>query len=503
VDSIKLPREVHVNILLVSPQTPMTFWSLKHAVRFVARKAAFPPLGLLTVAAMLPRSWNMRLVDMDVHGLRDADLRWADYVLIGAMIVHKQSIDEEIIPRCKRLGIPIIAGGPLFTTGYEEYAGAVHAVCGECEEIIDDVIRDMETGELKDRYESTHGFPDVTKTPVPRWDLIELRYYATMPVQFSRGCPFDCEFCDIIIMNGRKPRTKTPEQMVGELNALQDAGWVGTVFFVDDNFIGNKKLVKQFLRAMIDWRAERQPQMDFITEASVNLADDQELLDLMAASGFARVFIGIETPVPESLREAQKYQNTHGDLVQMVKTVQRSGMEVMGGFIIGFDNDPQEIFELQYDFIQKSGISNAMVGLLTALPKTQLWHRLSGEGRLDTKSTGNNTEAALNFIPKLDREFLVANYKRLMKSLYEPATYYRRVLTFLDEYGPRGPKLKLTGEDIYAFFRTLWMMGVLHRGRRAFWKYLATILVRYPNKLPKAIALAIHGFHFRTVAQRL
>jgi radical SAM superfamily enzyme YgiQ (UPF0313 family) len=324
-----------------------------------------------------------------------------------------------------------------------------------------------------------------------------------MPVQFSRGCPFDCEFCDIIIMNGRKPRTKTPEQMIAELDSLYAAGWIGTVFFVDDNFIGNKKLVKEFLRALIAWRERVKPELDFITEASVNLADDKELMDLMAAAGFRRVFIGIETPVPESLREAQKYQNTHGDLVEMVKTVQRNGMEVMGGFIVGFDNDPQEIFELQYDFIQKTGIASAMVGLLTALPKTQLYHRLLGEGRLDTKSTGNNTEAVLNFMPKLDREFLISNYKRLMRTLYEPSTYYRRVLTFLNEYGPRGPELKLTLDDLRAFFRTLWMMGVVHRGRRAFWKFLATVLVRYPRKLPKSIALAIHGFHYRMVAQRL
>jgi radical SAM superfamily enzyme YgiQ (UPF0313 family) len=492
-----------MNILLISPQTPMTFWSLKHAVRFMSRHAAFPPLGLLTVAAMLPKSWNLRLVDMEVTRLRDSDLEWADYVLIGAMIVHKQSIDEDIIPRCQRLGKTIIGGGPLFTTGHEKYAGLVHAVCGECEEIIDGVIHDMELGELKPKYESTHGFPDVTKTPVPRWDLVNVRSYGTMPLQFSRGCPFDCEFCDIIIMNGRKPRTKKPEQMIAELDSLYAAGWIGTVFFVDDNFIGNKRLVKEFLRALIGWRERVKPEIDFITEASVNLADDKELMDLMAAAGFRRVFIGIETPVPASLVECQKYQNTHGDLAEMIKTVQRNGMEVMGGFIVGFDSDPQEIFELQYDFIQKTGIAAAMVGLLTALPKTQLYHRLLGEGRLDTHSTGNNTEAVLNFIPKLDREFLISNYKRLMRTLYEPSTYYRRVLTFLNEYGPRGPELKLTLDDIRAFFRTLWVMGVVHRGRRAFWKYLATVLVRYPRKLPKSIALAIHGFHYRMVAQKL
>jgi radical SAM superfamily enzyme YgiQ (UPF0313 family) len=491
-----------MNVLLISPRTPMTFWSLKHAVRFVSKRAAFPPLGLLTVAAMLPRSWNLRLVDMDVTRLRDTDIQWADYVMVGAMIVHKQSVQEEIIPRCKQLGRAIIGGGPLFTTGYEDYA-AVHAVCGESEEIIEDVIRDMESGDIKAKYESRHGFPDVTKTPVPRWDLINPRHYATMSIQFSRGCPFDCEFCDIIIMNGRKPRTKTPEQMIAEIDALDVAGWSGTIFFVDDNFIGNKKLVKQFLRALVEWRERRKPQVDFITEASVNLADDQELLDLMVAAGFRRVFIGIETPVPESLREAQKYQNTHGDLVEKIKTVQRSGMEVMGGFIVGFDNDPQEIFDLQYNFIQNTGIAAAMVGLLTALPKTQLYHRLLGEGRLDTISTGNNTEAVLNFIPKLDREFLINGYKRLMWTLYEPRTYYRRVLTFLAEYRPRGPKLRLTFTDLRAFARSLWMMGVRHRGRRAFWKYLATVLVRHPRKLPPAIALAIHGFHYRMVAKRL
>lgn len=494
-----------MNVLLVSPQTPMTFWSLKHAVRFVSRRAAFPPLGLLTVAALLPRSWNLRVVDMDVHRLRDSDLRWADYVLVGAMIVHKQSIEEEIIPRCKRMNRSIIGGGPLFTTGYDDYAADVHAVCGECEDIIDDVIHDMEAGTLRPKYQSANGFPDLLNTPVPRWDLINIRHYATMSIQMSRGCPFDCEFCDIVIMNGHKPRTKSPSQMLAELDALHFAGWQGTVFFVDDNFIGNKKLVKEFLRKLVAWRKIRRPQIDFITEASVNLADDQELMDLMAAAGFHRVFIGIETPSADSLLEAKKVQNTHGDLAEKVQAVQRSGMEVMGGFIVGFDSDPQEIFQLQFDFIQKTGIAAAMVGLLTALPKTKLYHRLLGEGRLDTQSqtTGNNTQAVLNFIPKLDREFLLNGYKRLMWKLYEPKAYYRRALTFLKVYRPRGPTLKLTAGDIRAFFRSLWVMGILHRGRTAFWRYLAIVLLRHPRKLPPAIALAIHGFHYRMVAKRL
>ncbi len=494
-----------MNILLVSPQTPTTFWSARHALRFISKRSAFPPLGLLTVAAMLPKSWNIRLIDMDVTRLRDADVRWADYVMVGAMIVHKESVRKDIIPRCQRIGRPIIGGGPLFTTGYEEYVPDVHAVLGECEEFIDEVVRDIESSELKDTYQTTGGFPDITHTPVPRWDLINPRHYATMSIQFSRGCPFNCEFCDIIVMNGHKPRTKTPDQMLAELDALKAAGYHGTVFFVDDNFIGNKKLVKQFLRALIAWRNRHRPQIDFITEASVNLADDRELLDLMVQAGFRRVFLGIETPIAESLVECQKYQNTHGDLADMIRTIQRSGLEVMGGFIVGFDSDPKEVFELQFDFIQKTGIAAAMVGLLTALPKTQLYHRLMGEGRLDehNATTGNNCDGVLNFIPKLDREFLMTRYRSLMKNLYEPSTYYHRVLTFLREYRPQGPRLRLTMTDIRAFFKSLWIMGVLHRGRRAFWKYLATVLVRHPRKLPPAIALAIHGFHYRMVAQGL
>ena len=492
-----------MNVLLVSPQTPTTFWSLKHAVRFVSKRAAFPPLGLLTVAAMLPRTWAIRLVDMDIRRLRDADIRWADYVLVSAMIVHKQSVREDVIPRCKRLAKAIIGGGPLFTTGYEDYAVDVHAVVGECEELIGRLVCDMESGLLQARYESRHGFPDVTNTPVPRFDLIDPRHYATMAIQFSRGCPFECEFCDIIVMNGRRPRTKTPDQIIAELDALLAIGWRGTVFFVDDNFVGNKKLVKRLLRTLVAWRERRQPQVDFITEASVNLADDQELLELMVEAGFRRVFLGIETPVPESLEECRKYQNTHGDLAEKIRTIQQSGLEVMGGFIVGFDNDPQEIFQLQFDFIQKTGIATAMVGLLTALPKTQLYFRLLGEGRLDTDTTGNNTEAVLNFRPKLDREYLIDGYKRLMWKLYEPSTYYSRVLVFLAAYRPRGPKLRITVNDLRAFAQSLWKMGILHRGRFAFWKYLATVLIRHPRELPSAIRLAIHGFHYRMVAKGL
>lgn len=472
-------------------------------MRFVSRRAAFPPLGLLTVAAMLPKSWHLRLIDMDVNRLRDADLLWADYVLVSAMIVHRQSVDDEVIPRCHQFGKPIVAGGPLFTTGYDAYAENVHAAVGECEDTIDRVIADMERGALADKYESDCGFPNIARTPVPRWDLVRMRDYATMSIQFSRGCPFDCEFCDIIVMNGRKPRTKSPMQAIAELDALVTAGWRGTVFFVDDNFIGNKRHVKELLQAIIDWRHQRRPQIDFITEASVNLADDVELMELMTRAGFRSVFLGIETPVSASLEECKKVQNSHGDLADKVRTIQRSGLQVMGGFIVGFDNDPPNIFQLQFDFIQKAGIATAMVGLLSALPKTRLYQRLLGEGRLDNATSGNNTEAVLNFRPMLDREFLTHGYKRLMQSLYEPSNYYRRVLVLLSEYRPRGPKLRTTWGDVRAFAKSLWIMGIVHHGRWAFWKYLTTVLMRHPRKLRAAITLAVHGFHYRMVAKGL
>jgi radical SAM superfamily enzyme YgiQ (UPF0313 family) len=490
-----------MNVLLISPRTPTTFWSLKHAVQFIARRSAFPPLGLLTVAAMLPKSWNLRLVDLNVRPLDDADLNWCDYVMISAMIVHRESV-EVVVARAQRIGRPIVGGGPLFTTGHEAFAGRVHAVLGEAEGIIDEVIHDMEVRQLQDSY-CAHRFPDVSNVPVPRWDLIHLPHYATMPIQFSRGCPFDCEFCDVIVMNGRRPRTKSPEQMLCELDALLDRGWHGRVFVVDDNFIGNRTRVKEFLRALVVWRSERGARLSFLTEASIHLADDAELLNLMALAGFHSVFVGIETPLAASLLECNKRHNADRDLAEGIRIIQRSGIEVMGGFIVGFDNDPREIFDLQFDFIQRTGIATAMVGLLTALPKTRLYQRLLGEGRIDSEATGNNTEAVLNFVPKLDRELLIRGYRKLMTSLYEPRTYYQRVLTFLAEYQPRGPRLSLTKDDLLAFVRSLWTMGIRHNGRRAFWKFLAQVIARHPRKFPAAVALAIHGFHYRMVAKAL
>jgi radical SAM superfamily enzyme YgiQ (UPF0313 family) len=490
-----------MNILLVSPQTPDTFWSFKHALRFVSKRASMPPLGLLTVAAMLPDDWHLKLVDLNVRRLQDADVRWADYVLISAMLVQQASV-REVVQRCHQHGRPVIAGGPLFTTGHEAFPDIQHFVLGEAEELMPQLVEDLRAGTVRPRYQATRR-PDIARTPTPRWDLINPRDYVTMSVQFSRGCPFDCEFCDIIVMNGRVPRTKSPAQLIGELEALRVRGWKDMVFIVDDNFIGNRRNTKALLEAMIEWRGRTRSRMGFLTEASVNLADDPELSTLMVQAGFKKVFVGIETPSIEALTECRKLQNRSRDLVASVHTLQHAGLEVMGGFIVGFDSDSQDIFKRQFEFIQRSGVATAMVGLLTALPETRLWKRLQGEGRLESASSGNNTDGALNFRPKLNREFLTAGYRDLMKQLYEPRTYYQRIRTFLKSHQPNGPRLRLSGSDVMAFVKSFWVLGVWHRGRFSYWRFLWSTLLRRPRQFAVAMELAILGYHFRRVAARL
>ncbi|HEY4984265.1 MAG TPA: DUF4070 domain-containing protein, partial [Verrucomicrobiae bacterium] len=442
-----------------------------------------------------------KLVDKNVERLKDEDLLWADYVLLGAMIVQKESV-REIAARCTALGKIVIAGGPLFTTGHEAFPEIKHFVLGEAEEVMSQVVEDMRRGQLQSIYRAT-GWPDITQTPVPRWDLINLRNYVTMSVQFSRGCPFDCEFCDIIVMNGRVPRTKTPAQLIAELDALCRRGWKDMVFIVDDNFIGDKRRTKTLLHALIEWRQRTRPGIGFLTEASVNLADDPELCALMVQAGFKKVFVGIETPSVEALEECRKRQNQNRDLVAAVQTLQRAGLEVMGGFIVGFDSDQSDIFKRQFEFIQRSGVTTAMVGLLTALPQTRLWQRLKREGRLETESTGNNTDAALNFRPKLNREFLQSGYRELVKKLYEPGAYYQRIRTFLKSHRPTGPRLRMSRADCIAFFKSLWLLGVWHRGRVGYWRLFWGTLLRRPRQFPHAIELAILGYHFRLVANSL
>ena len=490
-----------MRVLLVYPRDPDTFWSFRHVLGFVDKRAAFPPLGLLTVAALLPQDWELRLVDTNVDSLGDRDIAWADWVMLSGMIVHRQSA-REIAKRCVRLGKPLIAGGPLFTGSHRSFPEIRHFVLGEAEDVMDEVVLDMLAGRVKSTYRAP-GFTDVTRSPVPRWDLVDPRRYVALSVQFSRGCPFDCEFCDIVATYGRVPRTKAPLQLVAELEVLHRAGWRDMVFIVDDNFIGNKKRVRELLVALVEWRVRVRPAMGFLTEASVNLADQKDLLDLMAHAGFKKVFVGLESPVTASLEECDKVQNSKRDLKDAVREIQASGLQVLGGFIVGFDNDPPDIFRHQFDFIQGAGVVTAMVGLLTALPQTRLYERLAREGRLLAESLGDNTSAALNFVPRLDRDRLLAGYRELMRSLYAPENYYRRAREFLSTWRPRGPRMRLSRADLRAFLRSMWILGLRGRGRLAYWRFFWTTLIREPRKFHAAMEIAIMGHHFRILSAGL
>jgi len=490
-----------MNILLVSPATPETFWSFRHVLRLMRRRSAFPPLGLLTVAAMLPRHWHLKLVDMDVEPLEDADIDWADWVMLSGMIIHTDSC-RLVAARCAARAKPVIAGGPLFTSGHEQFPEIPHFVIGEAEDIMPDLVADMIRGAVRARYEAPRK-PDITTTPIPRWDLVRVSDYVTAPLQFSRGCPFNCEFCDIPIMYGRTPRMKTTRQVIRELDALLAAGWRESIFIVDDNFIGHRTRAKELLRALTDWRRARSVRIPFLAEASLNLVDDEELLRLMVEAGFKKVFVGIETPIAESLAECEKVQNTDRDLVAAVRKIQNAGLEVMGGFIIGFDSDQTNIFERQWAFIQETGIVTAMVGLLNALPNTRLFTRLSMEGRILRRTTGNNLDAVLNFVPKLDRDALLDGYRSLVKRLYAPTSYYRRIRSFLREYRRRGPHTGPTAGDVGAFIRSMWTLGVCSRGRLAYWSFVGQTLLMHPRKFSEAMSLVILGHHFRRVAESL
>ena len=492
-----------MKILLVYPQYPDTFWGFKHALKIISKKAAYPPLGLLTVAAMLPDEWEKKLVDMNVTSLTDKDLKWADYVFISAMVVQKNSA-KEIISRCKEFNTKIVAGGPLFTTGSKEFDGVDHFVLGEAEITLLPFLEDLEKGSARHIYTSDER-PDITKTPIPLWSLINMKKYASMNIQYSRGCPYNCEFCDIIILNGHKPRTKDKTQVLAELDALYTQGWRSAVFIVDDNFIGNKKKLKaEILPAIIEWMKEKKYYFPLFTEVSINLADDEELMRLMVEAGFGRVFVGIETPNEESLAECNKFTNENRDLVASVKKLQNHGFEVQGGFIVGFDSDPLSIFKSQISFIQKSGIVTAMVGLLNAPRGTRLYQRLKKENRLLKSFSGNNMDFSLNFVPKMDSETLINGYKHILDTIYSPKQFYERVKVFLKEFKPQKSKggRQIQFHLIRGFIKSMWFLGVRENGRRDYWKFFGSTLLRHPRFFPLSMSLAVYGFHFRKVIEQ-
>ena len=489
-----------MRVLLVNPEFPDTYWSFRHALPFEGKRCAFPPLGLLTVSALLPANWERRLVDLNIQPLKEADIEWADMVFATAMLVQKESL-REIAKKCKARGKRVVLGGPYVTSTIEELPDADHLFLGEAETTLPQFVKDLEHGDAKPVYKAAER-PPLSISPMPHFHLANMKRYSAMSIQYSRGCPFSCEFCDIIEIYGRVPRTKSNQQVLAEFDALYELKWRGTVFIVDDNFIGNKKNVRKLLPELAKWQKARGYPFSLITESSLNLADDEALLASMRDAGFRRVFIGIETPVEESLHEAQKSQN-RGDLLNSVKTIQSYGMEVMAGFIVGFDNDPVDIFQRQIDFIRRSSIPLAMVGLLNALPDTQLWKRLEREGRLLGEASGNNTVCTFNFKTRMDPAFLVQGYQTIMRTIYSPREYYERVLDSMRRTAEHFSEP--THYSLIRGFTTLTRifvtLGVIDSELKEFWRFFTHALFRHRTRISDSLRHAVVGYHFRKLSE--
>jgi radical SAM superfamily enzyme YgiQ (UPF0313 family) len=495
-----------MNTLLIYPHFPDTYWSFKHALSFLGKRAAQPPLGLMTVAALLPGSWPKRLVDENVERLRDRDLRWADVAFISAMHIQKDAM-LAILARCRDLGLRTVVGGPIASSLPAAEINANHVVIGEAESLIATLALDLEQGVAKPVYQAAER-PELQTSPLPDLSLIKMSRYSTMTVQYSRGCPFNCEFCGIIEIYGRRPRTKSIHQVIAELDQIRAAGWRESVFIVDDNFIGNKARAKELCAALARWRSQSNAAFDLLTEASLNLADDPELMQLMKDAGFVSVFLGIETPDESGLVAANKLQNTRRSLLESVAIIQSYGMQVMGGFILGFDTDREDIFDRMTEFIQKSGIPIAMVGLLQAMPGTQLFRRLWREGRILHTDAGNNTSVSLNFLPRMDATRLIEGYRSVLKQIYSSDAYYKRIKLYLKrtQAARRENRFKqpwLTPANARALVTSIVRQGVFGRQRWSYWKFFAAAATRYRHSFGTAMTLAVMGYHLQIMTRQL
>jgi radical SAM superfamily enzyme YgiQ (UPF0313 family) len=491
-----------MRVLLLYPLFPKSFWSFDRALELIGRKVGIPPLSLTTVAALLPQTWEFRLIDRNVRYETEADWYWAEFVIISGMIVQKDDM-LYLIEEAKRRGKRVAVGGPYVTSTPDaaQATGADFLVLDEGEITLPLLVEALERGETSGVFRANGEKPDITTTPVPRFDLLDLNAYGDMSVQFSRGCPYQCEFCDIIVLYGRKPRTKTPAQLLAELQTLYDLGWRRSIFVVDDNFIGNKRNVKLMLRELIPWMAERGYPFSFSTEASVDLAQDQELLDLMVAANFGAVFLGIETPDTDSLSLTQKHQNTRSSLIEAVQTINRVGLRVMAGFIIGFDGEKSGAGDRIIDFVEATAIPQALFSMLQALPNTALWHRLEKEGRLravEEEANGHQT-TLINFVPTRPLEEIAYEYVRCFWDLYEPSRYLARVYRHFIDMKPRQHKKKFKLPalvDLRALWIIVWRQGIRRNTRWQFWWQLFSMLRRNPGVFKHYLVNCAHLEHF-------
>ncbi len=501
-----------MNVLLIYPLFPKSFWSFEKTLELIGRKAMLPPLGLITVAAILPQTWEFRLRDRNVGPLSDADWDWADLVVLSGMIVQKDDLLAQV-REAKRRNTKVAVGGPYATALSAEVAeaGADYLVLDEGEITLPMLVEAIERGDETGTFRALEK-PNVTTTPIPRFDLLDLDAYSEMAVQFSRGCPFQCEFCDIIVLYGRKPRTKEPEQMLAELEYLYQLGWRRSIFMVDDNFIGNKRNVKRLLRELAPWMAARGYPFALSTEASVDLANDQELLDLMTAAGFGAVFLGIETPDEGSLAVTKKFQNTRDPLSESVHKIASSGLRVMAGFIIGFDGEKTGAGQRIVDFVEKTSIPTAIYSMLQALPDTALWHRLEKEGRLREKSANINQTTLMNFVPTRPLEEIAREYVDGFMQLYDPVRFLDRTYRHYrilgaapchaerrrqrQELGLPKAKTPIDWLLLQAFLKLAWRQGVVRQTRWKFWVYLWQMFRHNRGGIPSYLGVCAQIEHF-------
>ncbi|MGC1196433.1 MAG: B12-binding domain-containing radical SAM protein [Geitlerinemataceae cyanobacterium] len=493
-----------MNVLLLYPRFPKSFWSFEKTLELLDRKAMLPPLGLITVAALLPQEWNFKLADRNIRDVTEAEWNWADVVILSAMIVQKEDL-LYLIREAKRRNKPVAVGGPYPTSIPDDAltAGADYLILDEGEITLPLFVEAIERGETSGTFRSDGVKPDVTNTPIPRFDLLEFDAYSEMSVQFSRGCPFQCEFCDIIVLYGRKPRTKTPEQLLAELDRLYELGWRRSIFMVDDNFIGNKRNVKLFLKELQPWMVEHHYPFSFATEASVDLAKDQELMDSMVACNFGAVFLGIETPDEESLKLTQKFQNTRDSLSESVKSIARSGLRVMAGFIIGFDGEKPGAGRRVVQFVEQTTIPTAIFSMLQALPDTALWHRLEKEGRLRSKSANINQTTLMNFVPTRSIEEIAREFIDAFWELYEPKKFldrtYRHFLLLGEATYPKKGKSsqkKMNWVAVRALATVAWRQGILRETRWQFWRNLWNLYRCNPGGLSSYLGVCAQIEHF-------
>ena len=495
------PLGRNVKALMVWPRFPPSFWGFEGVLDMIPEGAMTPPLGLITVAALCPASWNIRLIDHTFEELLDEELLWADLVMISAM--HAQRADARaILARARSLGRRTFIGGPWASSDPEAVlADADHVLVGEAEEVFADIAAALEQGTARSLYRVSDK-PDMTRSPIARYDLLRLDKYTSMPVQFSRGCPFQCDFCDIITIYGRRPRTKTPAQMIGELDTLRQLGWRNEVFIVDDNFIGNSREALQLTRALSQWQQLHERPFSLYTEASIDLADRPELMASMVEANFMYVFIGIETPSAEALKGSKKFQNLRRDNVEQVRIIQESGLWVLAGFIVGFDSDDATIFDRQLEFIERTAIAWAMAGLLQAPPTTPLFERMKKEGRLLENSEAITNFSAPNFRTVLPLPVLLRGLSGLLAKLYEAGPFFDRALRSLEKWRPRDtqipPNLPVR-YNLRVLFASMWRQGVRSTYRRAYWRFLWLLVwkwSRQPAKLWLGFMVLLSAHHF-------